>query len=68
MPVEPPPTSLIKSKNEDKPDKYCVKTKLRRDQTSDKSDLYKFKIVLFDDRDPDEFLLFIKNFNMDIEA
>ena len=34
--VEPPPISLIKSKSNDKSDKYFVKIKLRRDTTSAK--------------------------------
>ena len=32
--VDPPPISLIKFKNHEKPDKYFVKIKLRRDKTS----------------------------------
>ena len=31
---------------------------------SQKSDLYEFKSALFDNGDPEEFLLFIRNFNM----
>ena len=38
--VEPPPTPLIKIKHTDKLDKCFVKLKLRRDPTSDMSDLY----------------------------
>ena len=41
---------------------------MRRDPTSEKSDLYRLKMTLFDNGDPEEFLLFIKNFNMTIEA
>ena len=47
---------LIKIKNNDKSDKYFVKIKLRTDPTSGKSDLYEFKMTLFDNGDPDEFL------------
>ena len=45
-----------------------VKTKLRRDLTSKKYDLYEFKMALFDNGDPEEFLLFIRNFNTTLEA
>ena len=45
--VEPHPIPLIKSKNDTKAKKYCVKIKLRRDNTSEKSDLYEFKMALF---------------------
>ena len=38
--VDPPPIPLIKVKNDDKPDKYFVKIKLRRVPKSKKSDLY----------------------------
>ena len=38
------------------------------DPTSQKSDLYEFKMVLFDNSKHEEFLLFIFNFNMTIEA
>ena len=31
---------------------------------SENSDLYEFRMALFDNGDPDEFLLFIRNFNM----
>ena len=39
-----------------------------RDLTSDKSNLYEFKIVLFNNGDLEEFLLFVHNFNMTPEA
>ena len=48
MHVEPPPIPLIKSNNDEKLDKHCVKVILHRDLTSEKSDLYEFKIALFD--------------------
>ena len=66
MHVDPTPIPLIKSNNGDKPDKYFIKIKLCRDPTSEKSDLYEFKMALFDNFDPEEFLLFICNFNMNI--
>ena len=41
---------------------------MRRDPTSEKSDLYEFKISLFDKRKLEEFVLFVCNFNMTLEA
>ena len=35
---------------------------------SENSDLYELKMALFDICKPDEFLLFIRNFNMTLEA
>ena len=46
--MDPPPTPLIKSRHDDKSDKYFVKLKLRSDPTSAKSDLYEFKMDLYD--------------------
>ena len=42
--------------------------KLCRDPTSEKSDLFEFKIALSDNSDPEEFLLFLRNFQMNPEA
>ena len=50
--MEPPLTPLIKSKPDVKSDKDFVKLKLRRDMTSRKSDLYEFKIALFENGEP----------------
>ena len=61
-------TPLSKIKNDKKSDKDCVKIKFHRYPTSKKSDLYKIKLALFDDGKPEEFLLFIRNFNMTLEA
>ena len=66
--VDPPPTTLIKSKNDNKSYKDFVKIKLRRDPTSENLDLYQLKMALFANGDPEEFLLFIRNFNMTPEA
>ena len=68
MHVYPPLIPLIKSKNGEKSDKDCVKIKLRRYPSSQKLDLYEFKMSLFDNRDPEELFLFIINFNMTLEA
>ena len=66
--VEPPPITLIKSKHYDKSDKDFVHLKLCRDLLSAKSDLYEFKIALFENGEPEEFLLFVCNFNMTLTA
>ena len=49
--VDPSLNLLIKSKHDDNFDKYFVKLKLFRDLTSEKSDLYEFKMALFDNGD-----------------
>ena len=41
-----------------------VKLILRRVPTSGTSDLYEFRMSLFDHGNPEEFLLFVKNFQM----
>ena len=61
--VEPQQTNLIESKYNDKLDKYFVKLKLHRDTTPDKLGLYEFRIALFNNGDPEYFLLFVYNFN-----
>ena len=66
--VDPPPIIPIKIKNNKKSDKYFVKIKLRRDPTSEKSDLYELKIPLFDNGELEDFLLFVCNFNVTLEA
>ena len=57
-------TPLIKSKHDYKSDTDFVKLKLRRNPTSEKSDLYEFKMVFFDNSNPEELLFFVSNFNM----
>ena len=37
---------------------------MHKDPMLPTSDLYEFKISLFDNGDPEEFLLFVRNFNM----
>ena len=68
MYIPPPQILLIKSMNDTKSDKYFVKIKLSRDTTSEKSDLYDLKTALFDNGDPEEFFLFICNFQIFLEA
>ena len=66
--MEPPTVPLIKSKSNTKLGKYYVKIELHRDPTSEKSDLYEFKISLFDNREPEEFFLFVQKFQMYLQA
>ena len=68
MHVEPPPITLIKSKKKEELDKDFVKNKWHRDPASENSDPYRFRMDLFDNGDPEEFLLFIQYFNMTLEA
>ena len=49
--VDPPPITLIKENHDGKSEKYFVKLKLRRDPTSPTSDIYEFKMSLFDNGD-----------------
>ena len=44
------------------------KIKLCRDPTSEKSDLYEFKVALFDNGEPQEFLFFVRNLQIMLEA
>ena len=66
--VETPSVPLIKIKHGDNSDKDSVKLKLHRDPTSSSSDIYEFKTNLFYNGDLEEFLLFVLNFNMTLEA
>ena len=66
--VEPPPILLIKSRHENNLDKGLVKLKLRRDPTSNMLELYESKMAFFDNGDPEEFLLFVRNFNITLVA
>ena len=52
----PPPIPLNKSNNDEKLDKYCVEIKLRRDPTSENSDLFEFKMEFFDNGETEELL------------
>ena len=68
MHVDPYRIPLIKAKNNNKSDKYCVKNKLRRDPTPEKSDRYELKRALFDNGKMEEFLLFISYFIMNLKS
>ena len=62
--VDPLFIPLIKENHDGKSDKDFVKIKQSRDPMSPTSDLYEFKMSLFDNGEPEEFLLFVRNFNM----
>ena len=62
--VEPPTIPLIKGKYDGKSDKDFVIMKLRRYPKSSMLDLYEFRMSLFDNDKPEEFFLFVRNFNM----
>ena len=66
--VEPLPIPLIKENHDGKPDNFFVKLKLHRYPASSMSDLYEFKMSLFGNGEPEEFLLFVRNFNMTLAA
>ena len=59
--------TLIKSKNDEKLDKYYIEIKLGRYPTSENSDPYKSKMALFDNSDSEEFLLFVCSVNMNLK-
>ena len=64
--AKPPPIPLIKGKCDGKSDKDFEKMKLRRHPTSSTLELYEFKMSLFENDDPEESLLFLRNFNTTI--
>ena len=66
--MDPPLIILIKNKHNDNSDKDFVNIKLRRDMTSEKLELYVFKMALFSNGNTEEFLFFVCNFNMTLEV
>ena len=66
--IELPPIPLLQETHDGKSDKYFVKIKLRIYPTTSTLDLYEFKMYLFENGDPEEFLLSVRNFNMTIAA
>ena len=66
--VELLPINLIKGKYDGKSDKYFVKIILHRDLMSSTSELYEFNTSLFVNRNPEEFLWFMRNFNTTLAA
>ena len=61
-------TPLIKSNHDDNLEKDFVKLKFCRDPRLPTLDLYGFKMSLFDNDEPEEFLLFVRNFNTTLAA
>ena len=59
-----PTILLIREMSTGKPDGDDVKLNLCRDPTSSMLDLYNFRMSLFGHGDPEEFLLFVQNFQM----
>ena len=57
-----------KSKLDTKSEKYYVNLKLRRNPTSEKFDMYEFRMALCNNGDPEEFLLFQRNYKMALDA
>ena len=55
---------LIKGTYDGKSDKYCVTLKFLIYPTSSTLDLYNFRVSLFGNGKPEEFLLIVRNFNM----
>ena len=66
MHVDPPPIPLINSKNDTKSHKDFTTIKFRRDSMSENSDLYEFKMALFENDYLEEFLLSVRNFQMNL--
>ena len=66
--VEPPSILLAKETSTGKSDGDYVKLKPRIYPTSSTSDLYEFRMSLFDHGEPEEFLLFMKNFRITLAA
>ena len=61
--MEPLPITLSKVTYNGNSDKDFVKLKRFRDPTYSTSDLYEFRMSLFEDGDPEDFLLFVCNSN-----
>ena len=66
--VEPPPIPLIKVTYDGNSDKVFAKLKLRIDPMSSMSYLYEFRMSLFYNGNPEEFLLFVLNSNTTLKA
>ena len=65
---EPPSIMVVKETSTCKSDGSYVKLKLRRYPTSSTSDLYEFRIYLFNHAESEKFFLFVKNLQMTLEA
>ena len=60
--VKPPQIPLVKETSTGKSDGDYVKLKMYRDPIYSMLDLYEFRMYLFDHGEPEEFLLFVQNF------
>ena len=66
--VEPPTITLIKETSTGTSDGDYAKLNMHRDPTSSTSDIYEFRMSLFDQDDPEDFLLFVRNLQMTLAA
>ena len=66
--VNPPPIYLIIWYIERKTEKYFIKIKLHRNYTSVMSDVYEYKMTLFENWEPEEFLQMIWNYETSIRS
>ena len=66
--VDPSPILLIKETPDGKSDGDYVKLKMCGYPTSSMSELYEFRMSLFDYGNPEEFLLFVQNFKKNLVA
>ena len=66
--VELPLIPLIKETSTGKSDGDNVKLKLRRDPKSSTLHRYEFRVPLFDHGKPEQFLLFVRNFQMNLAS
>ena len=64
--VEPLFITLVKGKYDGKLDKDSIKLVFHRDPMSSTLELYEFSIYFFDNGNPEEFFLFMRNFDMTI--
>ena len=65
---EPHPIPLVKETSTRNPDGDYVKLNLHRYTMSSTSDLYEFRMSLLDHGEPEEFLLFVQNLQMNLSA
>ena len=66
--VEPPTIPLVKETSTDNSHGDYVRLNLRRDPMSSTLDLNEFRISLFDHGEPEDFLLFFRNFQINLAA
>ena len=66
--VDPQLIPFIEETYDGKSDKDSVKLKLGRDLTLSTLDFYELKMSLFDNGEPEEFILFVRTFNMTLTA